>query len=139
MSFCQRWFNSSIQTSKQRRYSVRRFDLKFRRCFNVGLKLLLVDEIDNVTSTLFQRRKSYVNPICIFNLFSTSVQRRKDNFQRWFNVETTSFCPLGIFFYMACHGKEESGLFLLKKQVSENWFEHEIEDTSYSYKIFRAQ
>ena len=38
-SFCERWFNISIQTSKQRRYNVRRFDLKFRRCFNVGLTL----------------------------------------------------------------------------------------------------
>ena len=28
-SFCERWFNISIQTSKQRRYNVRRFDLKF--------------------------------------------------------------------------------------------------------------
>ena len=36
-SFCERWFNISIQTSKQRRYSVRRFDLKFRPIFNVGL------------------------------------------------------------------------------------------------------
>ena len=33
-SFCDRWFNISIQTSKQRRYNVRQFDLKFRRCFN---------------------------------------------------------------------------------------------------------
>ena len=47
---------------------------------------MLVDEIDNVISTLFQRRKSYVNPVCVFNLFSTSVQRRKGNFRRWFNV-----------------------------------------------------
>ena len=38
-SFCERWFNISIQTSKQRRSNVRRFDLKFRRCFNVGLTL----------------------------------------------------------------------------------------------------
>ena len=36
-SLCERWFNISIQTSKQCRYGVRRFDLKFRRCFNVGL------------------------------------------------------------------------------------------------------
>ena len=38
-SFCERWFNIRIQTSKQRRYNVRRFDLKFRLCFNVGLTL----------------------------------------------------------------------------------------------------
>ena len=73
-SFCERWFNISIQTSKQRRYNVRRFDLKFRRCFNGGLMLSLVDEIGNIISTLFERRKSYVNPICIFNVGSTSIQ-----------------------------------------------------------------
>ena len=38
-SFCERWFNISNQTSKQRRYNVRRFDLKLRHCFNVGLTL----------------------------------------------------------------------------------------------------
>ena len=34
----------------------------------------------------FHRRKSYVDPICIFNLFSTSIQRRKGYFQRLTNV-----------------------------------------------------
>ena len=58
----------------------------------------MVDEIDNVISTLFQPRKSYVNPICIFNLFSTSIQRRKGNFQRSLDFERTSFCPLGYLY-----------------------------------------
>jgi hypothetical protein len=31
----------------------------------------MVDEIGNLISTLFQRQKSNVNPICIFNPFST--------------------------------------------------------------------
>ena len=43
----------------------------------------MVVEIHNVISTLFQRRKSFVNPICIFNVFSTSIQRAKVRFARW--------------------------------------------------------
>ena len=69
-SFCERWFNISIQTSKQRRYSVRRFDLKFRRCFNVGK----VTSIQFAFSTFVQRHKGS------FNVGSTLKQR---HFARW--------------------------------------------------------
>ena len=69
-SFCERWFNICNQTSIQRQYNVRRFDLKSRRCFNVGFRWVSVDEISNVISTLFQRWKSYLDPI--FNLFSST-------------------------------------------------------------------
>jgi hypothetical protein len=67
---------------------IRRQLVKYsQRCFNVVQRWIMVDEIGNLISTLFQRQKSNVNPICIFNLFSTSLQRLGDNFQRWFNVE----------------------------------------------------
>ena len=55
----------------------------------------MVNEIHNVISTLFQRWKSYILPICIFNLFSTLIQRRKGIFQRRLDVETTPFCTQG--------------------------------------------
>jgi hypothetical protein len=47
---------------------------------------IMVDEIGNLISTLFQRRNSNVDPICIVNPFSTSIQRLEGHFQRWFNV-----------------------------------------------------
>ena len=48
----------------------------------------MVNEIGNQISTLFQRQKSNVDPICIFNPLSTSIQRLEDQFQfrRWFNI-----------------------------------------------------
>ena len=39
-----------------------------------------------VKSTLFQRWKSYVDPIFTFKLFLASIQRHEGDFLRWFNI-----------------------------------------------------
>ena len=91
----ERWFNISIQTLKERRYNIRRFDLKFgrcfkhrfnvefwlmrfptqyQRCFNVGK----VTSIQFAFSTFFQRRFNVVKVIS--NVGSTLKQHR---FARW--------------------------------------------------------
>ena len=79
----------------KRQYNIRRLDLKSRRCFNAGLTLSYGCEIHNVISTLCHRWGNYVDPIFIFNIFSTSIRHHinvisnvistsnQRNFVRW--------------------------------------------------------
>ena len=58
----------------------------------------MVDEVDNVISTLFKRWESYGDPICIFNLFSTSIDSRlESDFKRCFKFQRLNnvTLPLG--------------------------------------------
>ena len=51
-------------------------------------------------STLFQRQESNVNPICIFNLLSTSIQKLECDFKRWFNQHLSNIVlPVGKHFH----------------------------------------
>ena len=76
-----------ILTSNQRCFTNVASTSIIQRCSNVELTLIL-------TPTLFWYRKSNVDPICIFNLFSTSNQRLG-----WhhFNVHSTWLCLLKPF------------------------------------------
>jgi hypothetical protein len=63
----------------------------------------MLDEIGNLISTLFQRRNSNVNPICIVNPFSTSIQRLEGHFQldkrhfaRWVKTSGPVHLPQSI-------------------------------------------
>ena len=68
--------------------------MRDQRYFDVILPILFQHKQLNVDTMslqcspmLLHRRKSDVDPICIYNLFSTSIQRRKGNyFQHLTNV-----------------------------------------------------
>jgi hypothetical protein len=49
------------------------------------------DEISNLVSTLHQRQESSIDPVCIFNPFSTPIQSTGGHVRRWFNVLLYSF------------------------------------------------
>ena len=80
--FRRRYTNVGSTLATKRRYNFRRFRLEistFQRQFNVELWLMRSS----------QRWKSYIDPISIFHVFATLIQRRKGDFKRCFNVRLT--------------------------------------------------
>ena len=65
------------------------------RCTNVAVqRWVTADEIDNVISTLLQRRKK---KHFVFNPFSLAIQRFKGDFRRQFEHLTGSFARAGTY------------------------------------------